>query len=368
MELDELIAPVAEVKATGSQKGGGFEAVVSVFGNVDRGGDRMIPGAFKSSLRSPDQGGRGFPPIVWSHLWGVVPVGKTMQAEEVTGFKTEKGAVVDGLYLAGEFFVDSHQTAKEVYTAMTEKGGDGLPPLRDWSFGYTAKKVVQRGDPEFEPLNKGHIRDLVEVDLLEAGPTLVGMNPAAATVGMKALRASTLGQLVEELKTGARNSAEDKAMLQQIHDLTTDLGIDCAPVGTAGLRPSSQLGATLFKVATKGYDDVDRYAIYLLTSMIEAGAGFIQGEEDPADVERMRQLMLELAAMLADEIGEDEPDSGGGDVVEMVGQMIDGLPTSGEHKRTKKTDEKTLSAADLALLAGPMPLPAFAGETNPEGG
>jgi hypothetical protein len=366
MELDELIAPLAQVKATGSEKSGGFEAVVSVFGNVDRGGDRMIPGAFKSSLRSPDEGGRGFPPIVWSHLWGVVPVGKTMEAEEVTGFKTEKGSVVDGLYLAGEFFVDSHQTAKEVYTAMTSKGGDGLPPLRDWSFGYSAKRVVQRGDPEFEPLNKGHIRDLVEVDLLEAGPTLVGMNPAAATVGMKALRASTLQQLVAELKVGARNSAEDTKMLQQIHDLTTDLGVKCAK-GLHAPATSPQLAATLFKsLGAKGYDDVDRYAIYLLTSMIEAGAGFIQGEEDPADVDRMRQLMLELAAMLADEIGEAEPDTGG-DVVEMVGQMLDALPTSGEHKRAKTTDEKNRpSDADVAaLIAGPLPLPAFAG-ASPE--
>lgn len=361
MDLDELIAPVVDVKATGSSKSGGFEAVVSVFGNVDRGGDRMIPGAFKSSLKSPDDGGRGFPPIVWSHLWGVVPIGKTMQAEEVTGFKTEKGATVDGLYLAGDFFVDTHATAKEVYTALTEKGGDGLPPLRDWSFGYSAKKVVQRGDPEFEPVHKGHIRDLVEVDLYEAGPTLVGMNPSAATVGMKALRASTLGQLLEELKAGARNSAEDKAMLQQIHDLTNDLGIDCSSVQTAGASP--QLAATLFKtIARKGYDDIDRYAIYLLTSMIEAGAGFIQGEEDPADVERMRQLLLEIAAMLADEIGEDEPDSvGETPMVELVGQMLDGVTPDVGTKRTK-TDESKHRRDVLEALIPPLPMPVFAGD------
>jgi hypothetical protein len=112
----------------------------------------------------------------------VAPVGRRPdrqdeKAEEVTGYKTEKGAVVDGLYLAGDFFVDSHQTAKEVYTAMTSKGGDGLPPLRDWSFGYGARSVVSARRRGVRAAHKGHIRDLIEVDLYEAGPTLVGMNP-----------------------------------------------------------------------------------------------------------------------------------------------------------------------------------------------
>jgi hypothetical protein len=41
--------------------------------------------------------------------------------------------------------------------------------------------------------------------------------------------------------------------------------------------------------------------------MIDAGSSFIIGEEDPADVQRMRALLLELAQMLADEIGEASP-------------------------------------------------------------
>lgn len=365
--MDEYLAPVAEVKATGPASSGQFEAVVSVFGNVDKGGDRMIQGAFKSSLRSPDDGGRGFPPIVWSHLWGVAPIGKTMQAEEVAGFKTEKGSVVDGLFLAGEFFVDSHQTAKEVYTAMTSKGGDGLPPLRDWSFGYSAKRVVQRGDAEFEPLHKGHLRDLVEVDLYEAGPTLVGMNPAAGTVGMKTLGTKTLEHLIAELKVGARNSTKDREMLQQIHDLTQELGIDCSAKSSRSSSSAPAIAALFKSVAFKGYDDIDRYAIYLLTSMIDAGSSFIIGEEDPADVLRMRTLLLELAQMLADEIGEAEPDSGeANDVVELVGAMLDDLPTSGT-KTQHKTDEKPSTEDTLAALLPPLPLPVFAGSTKSGG-
>lgn len=331
--MEHLLARAAEIKATGPASSGSFEAIVSVFGNVDNGGDRMIPGAFKSSLKAPEDGGRGFPPIVWSHLWGVVPIGSTQKAEEVTGYKTEKGKTVDGLFIAGDFFVDEHQTAKEVYTAMSRKNGDGLPVLRDWSFGYNATKVVKRGDQGFEPVTKGHIRDLIEVDLYEVGPTLVGMNPDASTVGVKSsLRSASLKALLDELKAGARNSTKDAEMLVQIHDLTTELGVDCSAKAASSRDVKVTIGARLFKslVEQKGYDDIDRYAIYLLTSMIDAGSSFIIGEEDPADVLRMRALLLELAQMLADEIGEQEPDSGEeNDVVELVGALLDDLPDVG---------------------------------------
>ena len=42
-------APVTEFKALGGKRGE-FQALVSVFGNVDRGGDRVMPGAFAKTL------------------------------------------------------------------------------------------------------------------------------------------------------------------------------------------------------------------------------------------------------------------------------------------------------------------------------
>ena len=48
---------------------GEFEAVVSVFGNVDLQGDRSMPGMFSKSLDRWRE--RGDPiPVIWSHDWG----------------------------------------------------------------------------------------------------------------------------------------------------------------------------------------------------------------------------------------------------------------------------------------------------------
>lgn len=186
------VYPVADFKATGSAKGGRFEALVSVFDNVDDGGDRVIKGAFERTLKPPPEG-KGFPPVVWTHLWGVVPIGASMRAEEASGFDTPNGKL-DGLFIEGELLVDEHQTAKEVYAAMRQKGGDGLPPLRSFSFSWWPVKVLTEEDPEFVPVANdsrtamvGHWRDLLDVELFEVGPCLVGMNPQTALLGVKGL-------------------------------------------------------------------------------------------------------------------------------------------------------------------------------------
>lgn len=156
-----------EVKAgTDEDPPGTFEALVAVFGNVDRGGDRLMPGAFRKTL---GRKGRGLPPILWSHDWNQPPIGVTHSAEE-----TEAGLVVKG-----ELFVETNALARDVHTAMLAKGGDGRAPLREFSFGYEAvraKDVTEDG---------ATVRQLLEVELYEVSPTLVGMNPATQLLGVK---------------------------------------------------------------------------------------------------------------------------------------------------------------------------------------
>lgn len=345
---------VAELKATGPASSGSFEAIVSVFGNVDKGGDRVLPGFFADTLKAPPEG-RGYPPVVWTHLWGVVPIGSTQKAEEVQGYETAKGEKVDGLYIAGDLFVDEHQTAKEVYTAMSRKGGDGLPVLRDWSFGYSATEFATKDDDGFEPVSSGHLRDLIKGDLYEVGPTLVGMNDQASTVGVKsALQTHSIEALLASLKAGARNSASDAKMLQEIHDLTNELGVSCGE--KAARAASFGLGASIAAKAfeVKGYDDVDSYAVYLLTSMIELGSNYIIGQDDPARVESMRALLLQVAGMLGDVLGQarngETAIAGSASFVDMVEKM---LPTSGEKGVPSRRHEVDPSLANELLLAFP---------------
>jgi len=66
----------ADFKLLGEgEPGGTFEAYVAIFGTPDRpdlfgDSDVIEPGAFTQTLQE-----KGLPPIVWSHVWTIPPVG-----------------------------------------------------------------------------------------------------------------------------------------------------------------------------------------------------------------------------------------------------------------------------------------------------
>lgn len=169
---------------------GTFEAIVAVFNNVDHGGDRMIPGAFTRTLEE-----RGLPPVVWSHMWDVPPIGVVKEAVETD----------EGLQIKGRLFVgkdEDHAIARQVYAAMRAQDGNGVAPLREFSFGYETRgsKTVEEDGEE--------IRELTDVELFEVGPTLVGMNPATRLIGAKALR--DYADQLERSKSAQEPQPEDK--------------------------------------------------------------------------------------------------------------------------------------------------------------
>jgi HK97 family phage prohead protease len=143
---------VADFKAD-AKRAGRFKALVAVFGNVDRGGDRIVKGAFTRSLEE-----RGLPPIYHSHDWDTGPIGATIAARETD----------DGLEIEGDLYYEDDPLVKRIYRAMK----DGV--LREFSFAYDVIEsvLVKGGEGEEE------VRELRDLDLFEVGPTLVGMNPA----------------------------------------------------------------------------------------------------------------------------------------------------------------------------------------------
>lgn len=170
--------PVAQLKALDSEEDKGlFEAIVSVYGNVDHYGDRMIAGAFDRSVKE-----LGFPAVVWSHMWSVVPIGATLEIGD-SSFEKD-GKKLTGLRVLGQLLVDDHEVARQAYAAMKVVGGDGRPPLRQFSFAYDiveSRSVTEDGDD---------VRELVDVDLYEVGPTLLGANPETQLLGVKDLAAA----------------------------------------------------------------------------------------------------------------------------------------------------------------------------------
>lgn len=163
---------------------GTFEAVVSVFGNVDQGGDVVMPGAFERTLAEWAAKER-LPAVVWSHDWDNV-IGRTLALKETR----------EGLFVKARLYVEdeaSNADARRVHYLLK----DGA--VGEFSFGYAPREVA------YEQRDGQDVRLIKDLDLFEVSPTLVGMNPATRLVGIKAAEPSakpeeaTLGQPVSSV-------------------------------------------------------------------------------------------------------------------------------------------------------------------------
>lgn len=139
---------------------GEFTAYVSIFGNVDDYGDRVLKGAFVNTIAAHDG---GVFPIVYSHQWGTVPIGLTKSAEE-----TETGLLVKGVLLIAD-----NAKAREVYACFKA----GVP--MEFSFSYLIKSS------RFVTEDGQDILELLELDIDEVGPCLIGANRETHLVGVK---------------------------------------------------------------------------------------------------------------------------------------------------------------------------------------
>lgn len=180
-----------------------FEAIVAVFGNVDRSGDRIQPGAFKNSLAAWKEKGRPIP-VIFAHEWDNLDahIGEVVEAKEVE----------EGLYVKAQLDMEEPFAAR-----VWKKMKSGL--LAEFSFAYDIVKsawVNEEGRT---------ILDLIELELLEVGPCLVGMNPETELLGVK---------------RGARNSQKDLERIQMVHDLMCELGAKCAEDTGGGCEDDGQ--------------------------------------------------------------------------------------------------------------------------------
>lgn len=147
----------AEVKAApaGSPDAGTFTAVVSVFGNIDRGGDRVMPGAFTKTLA--EWAAKGDPiPVIWSHEWD--------DPFANVGFVEDARETDVGLEVKGRLDIDRDFAAQVNHLLVTRR-------VTQFSFGYFPTNFAYVEDPTY-----GTVREIYEVELFEVGPTLVGMN------------------------------------------------------------------------------------------------------------------------------------------------------------------------------------------------
>jgi HK97 family phage prohead protease len=175
---------------------GTFEATVAVFGNVDKGGDRIMPGAFKKTLAQWEASGDPIP-VIFNHDWGTpdAHIGVVEKAVETK----------QGLLVKGRLDIEDNPVAKQVHRLMQRRS------LKEFSFGYS---VPDGG----EKRAKDGANDLIEIELAEVGPTLKGMNPATELHSVKSalIEANHFDAVTTELQeVKARLDKLEKALENQ---------------------------------------------------------------------------------------------------------------------------------------------------------
>lgn len=148
LELDEKA--LAEGKIVG---------MASVYDNVDLGGDKILPGAFKSALNS-----KRMPKMLWQH-----------NSDEVIGIWESLEDTPRGLKATGRF-IEEVQRGKEARILLKEGAIDGL------SIGYRTREF------SYEKAEKGTVRLLKAVDLHEISVVTFPMNPKALVTDVKQLQ------------------------------------------------------------------------------------------------------------------------------------------------------------------------------------
>lgn len=165
------------------------EAIVSVFGTVDSYNERVMPGAFKNSLA------RNLPKCVWMHDW-TKPIAKTLEARELEPgdpMLPPELALLGGLYMKWQFSREIDDSW-QAYLKIKEGYVD------EYSFGYRLLKWAENATDG--------ARDLLEIELFEAGPVLVGANRATATLSVKQLSEGHVGLSLEDHTSAVLDAVE----------------------------------------------------------------------------------------------------------------------------------------------------------------
>lgn len=160
-------AATAQFKADPGGVEGQFEALVSVFGNVDTYGDIVLPGAFTDSLKAWEASGRPIP-VVWSHDWDdpFAIIGTVDEAKETT----------EGLVVKATLDLEN---AKAVQVYRLLKSG----AVHQFSFAFDildagwGVRTVDGAEVDVYELRK--------LSITEVGPCLRGVNRETDLIAVK---------------------------------------------------------------------------------------------------------------------------------------------------------------------------------------
>src|SRR5690606_27538534 len=197
-------APALRVKTTINSDElaeGQFDALVSVFGNVDAYGDVVMPGAFSRTLKEWEASGYKIP-VYWGHQMSDPDFNI---GESVSAVETERG-----LQVRAQLDLDSPKAA-QVYRLL--KGGR----VKEFSFGYSVR------DASWADQDGQEVYQLHDVDLYEVSVVPVGANPetelqSVKTLGERTVKAGRRALDTLQAKAGRVLSAKNESALRDVRD------------------------------------------------------------------------------------------------------------------------------------------------------
>lgn len=164
--IDRLYTTLTELKFLNEGEEGKFSGYGSVFNIMDEGGDVVVKGAYKASLKEWKKQ-KKLPKLLVQHGFGEtgLPIGKWLSMEEDD----------HGLKVEGQLFPPETDTMKQIHMAMKAGELDGL------SIGYRVKEFAfgtKPGDPR---------RTLKAVDLFEVSVVTFPMNTSSRVDKIKSI-------------------------------------------------------------------------------------------------------------------------------------------------------------------------------------
>ena len=133
--------------------------LAAAFGNVDLGGDMIMPGAFATTLAEHKAAGTA--PAMLLYHDNKRPVGRWTEIEETS----------EGLFVTGKMTLDCSD-GREAYALARDGAITGL------SVGYL---------PDAKPTYRGDVRELASLKLVEVSLTPTPMNPLTRLTAVKAI-------------------------------------------------------------------------------------------------------------------------------------------------------------------------------------
>lgn len=281
MKTKRASYPLSSFKQLADEGDGVFEAVVAVFGNVDLHGDRIVAGAFEKSLK--DWAASGDPiPVVYSHQWEDIDahVGQVLEARELSAGDVRLPAAIrdmGGLYVKAQLDLEE-EFARKLWKRMSRR------LIKEFSFAYDINEEARASDGANE---------LLEIHIIEAGPTLKGANPATQLLGVKDFLSMPDWSAVP---------ASERARLAR--EFASALGVEgAAPAGAkaeVALAGSMEVLRDQLRAEVRAWAEEafvgDVWWVYLEATFADNLVAYVELWDDPPDGGRFYQIAYEQAA------------------------------------------------------------------------